>query len=197
MSSGLAISAGPAASAALTRALQLAECAADRGERITGNPHHAGAAKAYRHALYLAVKHCPGALGAAMAVLDEDVDGLTRAEHRQRLAAEAACPAEPLEFISSPQSLRQAQGDNRFKVVTAPPLCIECTHHTLLPEGQWRKGQSNHQCTHPQLRNALEGATECCAAARSDPQECGRGGRLFAAQSVGDDSQAVSQLVAN
>lgn len=72
----------------LAAQLQRYECAATRGHRATGYAEHAGAAKAFQTALGLLLQQAPHALSAAVAVLDEDVDGLTRADQRERLAAQ-------------------------------------------------------------------------------------------------------------
>lgn len=62
------------------------------------------------------------------------------------------------------------------------PLCIDCKHHSILGEGIWRKNESSHRCSHPALRDPVDGRGACCQRARmvsSQCGQCGPEGRLF------------------
>lgn len=72
----------------LAAKLQRVECAADRAHRRTGYEFHRGAAHSYQHAMELLLQQFPSALPAALAVLDKDIDGLARAEYRERLSTQ-------------------------------------------------------------------------------------------------------------
>lgn len=67
-------------------------------------------------------------------------------------------------------------------VPTAPlPLCVSCAHHQVIgnPDADFLV---DHRCSHPELRNLVDGSPTNCSRMRGAQHLCGARGAFFAAK---------------